>query len=52
MPNFRAISYEGGIVGEILTSPSMKSDAVHFNARGYRKLAEAIAKLLRASGAI
>lgn len=46
------IPYAGEILAEILGSPSLKSDAIHPNAAGYRKLAEAVAALLRKSGAI
>jgi lysophospholipase L1-like esterase len=47
-----AIPYAGEILGDILGSPSLKSDAIHPNAAGYRKLAESVAVLLRKSGAI
>jgi len=46
------IPYAGEILADILGSPSLKSDAIHPNAAGYRKLAEAVAALLRQSGAI
>jgi len=41
-----------GIVGSLLRKPAMKSDSVHFNDKGYRALAEAIADMLRESGAL
>ena len=46
------IPLQGNIVAKLLRQPSMKSDSVHFNANGYYALAEAIAKLLRESGAV
>ncbi len=46
------IPYNGEALPAILKQPSLKSDAIHPNAQGYRKLAEAVADLLRRSGAI
>ncbi len=46
------IPYDGAALPAILKQPNLKSDAIHPNARGYRKLAEAGAALLRKSGAI
>ncbi len=45
-----AISCDLDAVPNILTDPSMKSDSIHPNARGYGKMAEAVAALLRAQG--
>ncbi|PLX96734.1 MAG: arylesterase [Desulfuromonas sp.] len=39
-------------LGELLSDNTYKSDAVHLNAQGYRKLAEAVAELLSENGAI
>jgi len=39
------IPYEGKIISNILNSPSLKSDPIHPNANGYRKLAEALKKI-------
>lgn len=46
------IPYEGKIVTSVLYRPELKSDPIHPNADGYRKMAVAIAELLRAAGAI
>jgi acyl-CoA thioesterase I len=46
------IPYEGKIVTSVLYTSEYKSDAIHPNAKGYRKMAEAIAALLRKSGAL
>ena len=43
---------ESGILRSILTSSDLKSDAVHPNAAGYQKMAEAVAALLKSSKAI
>lgn len=40
------------LVASLLRSPGYKSDAVHFNAAGYRKLAEEIHALLQQEGAL
>ena len=47
-----AIPYEAVALSDILASRTLKSDTVHPNAQGYRKLAEALASLLKESGAI
>ncbi len=44
------IPFARDAVAEVLVDPSLKSDSIHPNARGYRKIAEAVADLLRASG--
>ena len=46
------IPYDGETLPAILKQPNLKSDPIHPNAQGYRKLAEAVAELLRRSGAI
>lgn len=43
---------EDEIVASLLRKPAMKSDSVHFNAKGYRALAESIEQMLRDAGAL
>jgi len=46
------VPYEGEILTSVLLATDMKSDPIHPNAKGYRKMAEALAKLLREAGAL
>ena len=46
------IPYEGKVVTDIMYQLELKADPIHPNARGYRKMAEAIAELLKKAGAI
>ncbi|MFQ2558098.1 hypothetical protein ACK3Z7_01605 [Aeromonas caviae] len=39
-------------IGELLRDPALKSDAVHFNAEGYRTLAQRFHRLLQERGAL
>lgn len=47
-----AIPYEGDIITSVLYKSDLKSDPIHPNATGYRKVAEAVARLMRDAGAI
>ena len=46
------IPYEDRVVTSVLYTPDMKADPVHPNAKGYRRMAEALAELLKKAGAI
>jgi lysophospholipase L1-like esterase len=47
-----AIPYDGEILKTVLYAAEMKADPIHPNAKGYRRVAEAVAALLRQAGAI
>ena len=46
------LPYEGAALRKILTDNALKSDLVHPNAAGYARLAEALAALLKKTGAV
>jgi acyl-CoA thioesterase I len=46
------VPYEGKIVTGVLYTADMKADPIHPNAKGYRKMAEGLAELLKKAGAI
>jgi lysophospholipase L1-like esterase len=46
------LPYDAEILKTILSDNALKADVVHPNARGYARLAEAVARLLREAGAI
>ena len=47
----RGLVYEGEILPEVEADNKLKSDRIHPNAEGYRRMADAISQLLRDSGA-
>jgi lysophospholipase L1-like esterase len=47
-----AVPIDTSVLPAIMRDRSLKSDAVHFNAAGYRRMAEAVRDLLREEGAI
>lgn len=47
-----SLVFDGELIGRLMRTPSLKSDPIHFNAAGYREMAESIYQLLRDSGAI
>lgn len=46
------VVFEDELIADLLRSPSMKSDAIHFNKAGYQKMAESIYELLKDKGAL
>lgn len=46
------IPYESAVVKNVLFNATLRSDPIHPNAQGYRRMAEAIAALMKKSGAI
>ncbi len=47
-----SLPYEGEVLAEVVADNTLKSDRIHPNARGYQTIAEAINRLLEASGAL
>jgi len=47
-----ALLYEGEVLPRVESDPELKSDRIHPNAGGYRKMAMAVYELLRDSGAL
>lgn len=52
LAEFHGIPLDNETIPKILRDASLKSDAIHGNAAGYRMLAEAVATLLKRAGAI
>ena len=46
------IPYEGKVVTDVMYQLELKADPIHPNGKGYRRMAEAIAQLLKQAGAI
>jgi lysophospholipase L1-like esterase len=46
------VPYEGKVVTDVMYQLDLKADPIHPNAKGYRRMAEAIAELLKKAGAI
>jgi acyl-CoA thioesterase I len=59
VPNYYAdiataldLSYEGEVMNEVLRDRALKSDHVHANSAGYRRIGERLAVLLKDAGAV
>ena len=46
------LAYEGKAIASILSDTALKADAIHPNAQGYQRLADAVAEVLKRGGAI
>ena len=52
LANEHDVIFAKDLMSKLLKSPSLKSDSIHLNAKGYRKMAEEIFTLLQANGAL
>ena len=52
LANEFGIPYEGKVVTDVMYQLELKADPIHPNAKGYRRMAEAVAELLKKAGAI
>ena len=46
------VQFEAGILSSVLGDRALKADLIHPNAEGYRRIAEAVAKLMKRAGAV
>lgn len=46
------VVYDGKLMPKLLHTPGLKSDPIHLNAKGYRKMAEGVYTLLADNGAL
>lgn len=46
------LPYEGEVMNEVLRDPALKSDRIHANSAGYRRIGERLAVLLKDAGAV
>ena len=52
LANQHEVVFAKTLMAKLLKSPNLKSDSVHLNAKGYRKMAEEIYSLLQVNGAL
>ena len=52
LANEHEVVFEKNLMAKLLKSSNLKSDSIHLNANGYRKMAEEIYSLLQENGAL